>query len=108
MSDTNYFSGIVKVLETPQQRSINNRSVMITFRVEVPQNRKNQIISLIFWGNLGDEVKNFYQINDYILIEGYISLRNKKKVNIVSRNSKRVSITVLKVYPFLLNIKSKS
>ena len=103
MGDTNYFSGIVKILETPQQCFINNRNVMITFRAEVPQNRKNQMISLVFWGNLGHEVKNFYRVNDYILIEGYISLQNKKRVNILDKNSKQVIITVLKVYPFLLN-----
>ena len=103
MGDTNYFSGIVKVLEVPQESLVNDHSVMIVFRAEVSQNRKNKIILLGFWGVLGDKVKNFYKPNDYILIEGYISLRNKPIVNLVTRNSKQVTITVLKVYPFLLN-----
>ena len=103
MGDTNYFSGIVKILETPKQRFVNERSTMTTFRVEVPQNRNNKIISLTFWGNLGREVNNFYKINDYILIEGYISLRNKKVLKAFTRNPKQVTITVLRVYPVLLN-----
>ena len=94
MGNINYFSGIVKVLETPIQTFFNNKMPVTTFRVEIPQTRNNRIISLVFWGNLAREVKNYYQINDYILIEGYTSIRNK--------NPKKVTITVLKVYPFLL------
>ena len=94
MGNINYFSGIVKVLETPIQTFFNNKTPVTTFRVEISQTRNNRIISLVFWGNLAREVKNYYQINDYILIEGYTSIRNK--------NSKKVTITVLKVYPFLL------
>ena len=57
--------------------------------------RKNRIITLVFWGNLAREVKNYYQINDYILIEGYLSIRNKKNINLITKNSKQVvTITV--------------
>lgn len=78
MGDTNHFSGIVKILENPKQRYIDSSNLITTFRVEVPQKRKNTIVRLVFWGNLGREVNKFYRINDYILIEGYISLRPKK------------------------------
>ena len=102
MGNINYFSGIVKVLETPIQTFFNNKMPVTTFRVEIPQTRNNRIISLVFWGNLAREVKNYYQINDYILIEGYTSIRNKKDENLINKNSKKVTVTVLKVYPFLL------
>ena len=97
MGDTNFLSVIVKVLENPIQISFNDKITFTTIRVELPQIRNNRIIYLVFWGNLASEVKNYYQINDYILIEGYLSIRNKKNLN-----SKKVTITVLKVYPFLL------
>jgi single-stranded DNA-binding protein len=102
MGDTNYFSGIVKVLENPTQTFFNDKISVTKFRVEIPQIRKNKIITLVFWGNLAREVQNYYQINDYILIEGYLSIRNKKNLNLITKNSKQVTITVLKVYPFLL------
>ena len=102
MGDTNYFSGIVKVLETPIETSFNDKILVTKFRVEVPQIRKTRIITLVFLGNLAREVKNYYQMNDYILIEGYLSIRNKKNINSITNNSKQVTITVLKVYPFLL------
>jgi single-stranded DNA-binding protein len=102
MGDTNYFSGIVKVLENPTQTFFSDKISVTKFRVEIPQIRKNKIITLVFWGNLAREVQNYYQINDYILIEGYLSIRNKKNLNLITKNSKQVTITVLKVYPFLL------
>jgi hypothetical protein len=47
------------------------------------------------WGNLARDVLEYYKVNDYIIIEGYLSISKKKK-------SKKVEITVLKAYPFLL------
>lgn len=101
MGDTNYFSGMVKILESPVQSFINDKTLTTTFRVEIPQIRKNRIVSLVFWGNLANDVKNYYQVNDYILIEGYLSIE-KNQFNLLNKNPKKIIITVLKVYPFLL------
>jgi hypothetical protein len=109
MGDTNYFSGIVRIMETPKQHFVKNNTAITTFRVEVPQNRNNKLISLVFWGKLGGDVKDFYRSKDYILIEGYISLRDKKLQRVMSRPLKQTTITVLKVSPILLNpIRSNS
>ena len=104
MGNTNYFSGIVKILEIPKQRFTKKETALITFRAELPQNRKNRIVSLVFWGNLGQKMKDFYKLNDYILIEGYISLRKKRKLKLSRQYPKQVTITVLKVYPILLDV----
>lgn len=103
MSNTNYFSGIVKLLENPKQHFVNSRTILTSFRVEMPQRRKNKIVHLTFWGNLAEEVYKFYRKNDYILIEGYVSLRPKKTLNLTMRKPKKVTITVLRVFPILLN-----
>ena len=108
MVDTNYTSGIVKILEDPVQTIFNNNIPITKFRVQFPQVRKNIIVNLVFWGNLGRDVVNYYQINDYILIEGYLSLRDNQIANSRLKNSKKVEITVLKVYPFLLSYKRKT
>ena len=102
MGDTNYFSGIVKILENPIQKINKNKTVVTKFRVEIPEIRKSKIVCLISWGNLASTIKNYYQINDYILIEGYISIQNKRKFNLKVKNRKLITITALKVYPFLL------
>jgi len=78
MNDTNFIAGIVKVLETPRQKIIKKNILVTTFRVQFPQVRKNSIVSLKIWGDLGHDVGTYYKINDYILIEGYLAIKTKK------------------------------
>ena len=103
MSDTNYIGGIVKILEVPKQKFRNNTTAVTEFRVQLPQVRNTTIVHLIFWGNLARDVATYYKINDYILIEGYLSLRDKRSSNLTAQPSKQIEITVLKLYPFLLS-----
>ena len=106
MADTNYISSIVKVLENPIQIVLNNNIHVTKFRVQLPQLRNNRLIHLVVWGNLGQDVLNYYQINDYIIVEGYLSLRDKKVINLINKNQKKIEITVLKIYPFFLKSNS--
>ena len=112
MATTNYFSGIVKVLEIPKRRLSRKQTTLLTIRAELPQNHTTRVVSLVFWGNLGRKIEDSYKVNDYILVEGYISLRNKQKFKRSRQKSKQVNLTILKVYPILLdlnkNISSKS
>jgi hypothetical protein len=103
MGDTNYIGGIVKILESPRQKIINNNIAMTQFRAQLPQFRNTRVVNLTFWGNLASDVISYYKINDYIIIEGYLSLKDKQRPNLTSQISKKVDITVLKIYPFLLN-----
>lgn len=96
MGDTNYIGGIVKVLETPKHKILKDNIPFTEFRVQFPQFRGNKIVNLVFWGKLAYEVSNYYQANDYIIIEGYLSTINKKPL-------KKVEVTVLKVFTFVLN-----
>jgi hypothetical protein len=104
MGDTNFFSGIVKILENPVPTVSNGKISVAKFRVELPQIRnKNKMIYLTFWGNLAHDIGNLYQINDYIIVEGYLSVRNKKNKNFPLTKEKKLEIAVLKVYPFLFS-----
>jgi len=101
MNDTNFIAGIVKVLETPRQKIIKKNILVTTFRVQFPQVRKNSIVSLKIWGDLGHDVGTYYKINDYILIEGYLAIKTKKNKKL--QQKKKIEITISKIYPFLLN-----
>ena len=105
MSNTNYIGGIVKILETPKQKILKNNLLVTRFRVQFPQVRNNCIVQLTFWGNLARDVATYYRINDYILIEGYLSIIDKNNSNQTNSNKllKKGNITVLKIYPFLLS-----
>jgi hypothetical protein len=98
MTDTNYITGIVRILEIPKKRIVKNNISVTEFRAQLPQFRNKRIVKLTFWGNLARYVTDSFKVNDYILIEGYIKLSKTK-----TQTSKKVEITVLKAYPFLLN-----
>ena len=103
MVDTNYIGIIVKVLESPNKIFFNNTILFTKFRVQFPQIQNSQIVTLVFWGNLASDVHNYYQVNDYIIIEGYLALNNQQFFNKCNQNLKKFEITVLKIYPFFLN-----
>ena len=44
-------------------------------------------------------------MDDYILIEGYVSIKTNKNKDSRISNSKKVLITILKFYPISLKIK---
>lgn len=103
MSDTNLVGGLVKILETPKHKKFNSNIPITKFRVQFPQVRQTSLVHLTFWGNLANDIMNYYKVNDYILIEGYISVRDRKSFNNVTSKSKKIEITVLKIYPFRLS-----
>ena len=103
MVDTNYVGSIVKILENPIQTTLNDKISKTEFRVQLPQVRSTRIINLVFWGNLARDITNYYKVNDYIMVEGYVSLRDKTTDTVMKRNLNKVQITVSKIYPFHLN-----
>ena len=96
MSDTNYISCMVKIVEKPVQKVLKGNVAATTFRAQLPQIRNNRILNLIFWGNLAHDITNYYQLNDYIMIEGYLSSSNRSK----KQASPKLYITVTKLYAF--------
>ena len=103
MVDTNYITSLVKILETPKKKVLKKNLLFTKFRVQLPQARGNKLISLTFWGNLAQDVAKYYTINDYIIIEGYISLRNDPELSFKNPTLKKVEVNALRAYPFFLN-----
>jgi len=110
MGDINHISSIVRILEDPLQKTSKKRIPRTEFRAQFPQTRKNSIIKLVSWGKLSQDIANYYKTDDYIIVEGYLSLRKDKKATKNQKfPKKKPELTVLKVYPFLLsNSPSKS
>lgn len=93
MTSINYIAGIIKILELPRQELLENTILVTRFRGQFPLLRTTQIIELTFWGNLAQDIVSYCKVEDYFLVEGYISLRNKK-----------IHLTALKAYPLYANI----
>lgn len=108
MNNTNYIGGIIKILETPQHQILKNNIFVTKVRAQIAQFRTTRLVQLTFWGNLAKDINKYYKKNDYLLVEGYISLRSKKNTPLIKSKSKKIEITVLRVYPFsssLLSVK---
>jgi len=103
MANTNYIISIVRILENPSKTFFNKNLLFTKFRVQFPQSRNNQIINLICWDNLALNIDQYYQANDYIIIEGYLSSNSESCLNKLFKNSRKIEMTVLKIYPFLLS-----
>ena len=103
MSDTNYIGTIVKILEIPNNKTIKNNISVTKFRAQLPQIRKTRVVDIVVWGNLANDVAKYYGINDYILVEGYLSLQKTSTPKSDRKILKRAKITVLRAYPFLLS-----
>ena len=99
MGNISFISGIVKILESPKQKSFDGNILITQFRVQFPQVRNKLVVTLTFWSNLAADVANYYKVTDYILIEGYFSTQTD---NLNFSTLKKFNITVLKVYPFRL------
>jgi hypothetical protein len=107
----NYIGSIVRILETPKFDLINKNISRTEFRVQLPQIRTKKsitILKLVFWGDFAYDVANYYRINDYILIEGYLAFKRKKSSDLVKGPLKYLEITVFKIYPLFLQGEQKS
>ena len=98
----NYTSFIVKVLNKPQYTLCQQKIPLTEALGKFYQFRNNShtICKLSFWGRPAYEILKYSKKNDYLLVEGYLSLRQStfEKVNIHTD----IEISIFKVYPFPL------
>ena len=107
----NYIGSIVRIMETPKLDHINKNISRTEFRVQLPKIRNKKsvtIVNLVFWGDFASDVANYYRINDYILIEGYLAFKKKRGSKLVKETLKYLEITVFKIYPLFLEGEPKS
>jgi len=101
----NYNIFTVKIVKNCGQSFFTDGASLTELIVQLPQIRKNNvktILQLSVWGNLSYDVAKYYQADDYIIIEGYISIRNINVDQTSNSIDKQVEISVFKVYPLLL------
>lgn len=103
----NYASFIVKIVEKPKQRFSNNQisvtEVLIKFsQIKNQANSLGSVFYISIWDNLTYDFVRYYEINDYILIEGYISIRENLFNDLIYRSNKHVEISVFRIHPFIL------
>jgi len=101
----NYVTLAVKVIKNSGQSFFADGTSLTELTVQLPQTRKDNtkiILHVSIWGKLSYDVAKYYQSEDYIVIEGYISIRNINTDRVVTLLDKQIEISVFKLYPLLL------
>ena len=101
----NYVIFTVKVIKNSGQSFFSDGTSLTELTVQLPQVRKNKIkviLQVSIWGKLSYDVIKYYQPDDYIIIEGYISIRNLNTDRVINLSDKQIEISVFKLYPLLL------
>ena len=101
----NYVILAVKIIKNSGQSFLADGVSLTELTVQLPQVQKNHtklILQVSIWGKLSYDVAKYYQPEDYIIIEGYISIRNINTYNAVNLLDKQIEISVFKLYPLLL------
>ena len=101
----NYVIFAVKVIKNSGQSFFADGTPLTELTVQLPQVRKNNnkvILQLSIWGTLSYDAAKYYQPDDYVIIEGYISIKNIDTDRVVNLLNKQVEISVFKLYPLFL------
>ncbi len=104
----NYATLLIKILSKPEQSFFDSDIAATEFIGKFYQYRKNQytLCKISVWGNLAYDLVRYYQVNDYLIVEGYILLENSSS-NLEDLNLKTsIEIIAGKVYPFALTKKN--
>ena len=103
MTSINYIAGIIKILELPTEELLETNILVSKLRGQLALRRPTQIIELVFWGSLAEDITAYCKIGDHILVEGYISLQDKEIVSYNAFPPKKLQLTVSKAYPLYAN-----
>ena len=100
----NYAILTVKVIKNSGQSFFEDGTSLTELVVQLPQISKNYpklILNLSIWGKLSYDVAKYYKSNDYLIIEGYILIKNLNVDSLKSLNliDKQLEISVFKLYP---------
>jgi hypothetical protein len=102
----NYTSFIVKILNKPQYNLCEQNIPLTETLGKFYQFRSNKytICKVSFWGQPAYDALKYLKTSNYLIVEGYISLREStfETLNITTN----FEITVFRVYPFPLKIES--
>jgi hypothetical protein len=101
----NYAIFAVKIMKNSGQSFFEDGTSLTELTVQLPQVRKIHtkiILQLSIWGKLSYDIAKYYQPEDYVIIEGYISLRDITSNRVINLSNKQVEISVFKFYPLLL------
>jgi hypothetical protein len=104
MGDINYMGAVVRILEIPNIQLTRTETPYTKFRVQLsklrPKRRSKTILTVFAWGKFAEDIVRYYRINDYVLIEGYLSNRQS---SLLQNRKELLQVTLFKIFPIFLN-----
>ena len=100
----NYTHFIVKIINKPEQSSFKNGILLTEFIGKFYQFRNvtslDKLCKISIWGKSGSSFIKYYKKNDFVIIEGYLSLRKSEFDNLSLTTD--IEVSVYKFYPLSL------
>lgn len=101
----NYVTVLLKVIKTPQQHfsQTENLIPVTEFVGKFYQRKSNNytICKVSIYGNFAAQVLEYYHLNDYVIVEGYIRLKESNSID--SNLKSNIEIIAHKTYPYALH-----
>ena len=90
---------MIKIIGEPQQSFFDNDISVTEILARFYQFRENSynICKIVIWGSLSYDVMQYYQLNDYLIVEGYISQRKSNFEN------EKVEAEKIKIYKKIIH-----
>jgi|TARA_B110000902_G_scaffold134446_1_gene155923 single-stranded DNA-binding protein len=104
----NFSNFLIRITSKPERSFFNEDIVYTEFIGKFYQFRDNKytLCKVSIWGDLAYDALRYYNVNDYLVVEGYLSSQKSTfeelNMNIL------VEISASKVYPYALKKKSIS
>ena len=105
----NYSTFIIKLIEDPEQSSFENNIIVTEVVAQFATKYKKTIpnkntLRISAWGDLSDNLMKHFRKNDFLVVEGIISLRDNYYFNTTQQGQKKiVEITITSLYPYFSN-----
>jgi hypothetical protein len=94
----------VKIIDKPVKSFFKKDIAVIEVKVKIIKNKvdanSKNILNLSIWYNLSSDLLKNPKINDYFIIEGYISVRKNLSTLEIYQPDKQIDISILNMYSF--------
>ena len=98
----NYSHFLIKITSKPEHSFFDNDIIYTQFVGKFYQFRDNKytLCKISIWGNLAYDILRYYQINDYLIVEGYLCSQKSNFEELDMKTS--IEISACKAYPYAL------
>jgi single-stranded DNA-binding protein len=93
---------ILKLTEDPNEENYQIKIKLLEIKATFTYFKKDIIctenFNLLVWGNQIDYILQYYRKDDYVVIEGFLTIFSQPDSNTLKVKEKKIEITVLNMY----------